>query len=236
MGSAHSSNTTETINNTVQTLIQQTLQQCSGPISQEQVISIRNSKNVLISGVNMNQYASVNMNCAQKTFSSADFNTQMQVALKQAANSKAAALNASSSTSSNNAKIVNTLTQTIQNVVGQTCTQSILQSQALLIDSAQNAIVQNVTFNESATAFIQCLQQNSSYNTLVNNLAASVDQTATSETTGLFDLGLGSFGNSSSSSSSSSSSLILCLCLLYLGFTMLGSGGQTQPEGGEAEE
>jgi hypothetical protein len=213
MGQAKSTNNSQIINSTVQQVINKTIQNCSGPINQQQIISIKNSKNVFISDVTMNQYASINMNCASTAISSTDFSSSMKNALTQTAESQAAALNVNSSVSSNVSKTINELTQTIQNTMSQSCIQSILQQQALIVDSSQNAVIQNVTFNQNATAYVQCLQKNDSYNTLVSNLSTSLEQASTSKTEGLFTIGL----SGSCGSTFSSVFLIVCCILLMVG-------------------
>lgn len=233
MGSAQSKNKSQIINNTVQQVIFQTIQSCKAPISQQQIISIQKSKNVFISDVNMSQYASINMQCMNTAFNSTQFNTQMQNALKQTAKSQAAALNFNSASSSNVSKTINNLTQTIQNTMSQTCAQSITQQQALIVDSSQNVVVQNVSFDQNATAYVKCLQQSQNYNNLVAELSTNIDQTASSKTTGLLDLGLdfgipglSGFGGSSGSSSSSILLSICCFVLLMIMGAVGGSGGK----------
>lgn len=228
MGQSKSKNKAELINNTVQKVIFSTIQNCSGPINQQQIINIKNSRNVFISNVEMNQYASINMNCVNKIMNSTDFSSKLKSELTQVAQSEAAALNVNKSISENISKTVNNLTQVIQNTMSQTCSQSILQQQALIIDSSQNAVVQNVKFNQSATAFVKCLQDSQNYNELVGELASTIDQTAKSKTEGLF--GLGSSG--SSGSSSSSSIIFIVCCILIVGMGAMGSlGGNGEGEG-----
>ncbi|AYV82144.1 MAG: hypothetical protein Homavirus10_13, partial [Homavirus sp.] len=145
------------------------------------------------------------------------------------------ALNVNSSTSNNINKTINSLTQEIQNTMSQTCVQGIAQNQALLIDNAQNAVVENVTLDQSATAYVTCLQQSQNYNNLVSNLATNLSQTASAETPSLLSLGIGLNSSTSSTSSGSSSSCLICIVILMFLLPLL-MGGSSSSSSNSSEQ
>lgn len=221
MGGSSSKNNTEIINDTVQRVIFETIQNCKGPINQQQVIEIKDSKNIFISDVEMDQYASINLKCVSDAMKSTDFSNKLDAALKQMAESKTSGLGFGSSSSKNASKITNKLTQEVKDTMSQECAIAISQQQAIIIDSSENAVVQNVSFNQNASAYIDCLQKSESYNKSVNDLDIFIDQNAKAERSGILDLGLGfdlgipGLGGAGGIAGSSISSSI-CLCIILV--------------------
>jgi len=187
MGGSESKTTTEVVNETVQSVLFETVQSCKGPLSQEQVISVKNCKNCLISGVSMKQMASIDVKCFQKSSKSADFQNKLQLALSQMAESQTSGFAVSKSESENINRTVNKITQTVQDKVAQECVVSVAQRQAIMIDGSQNVVINDVTFNQTANAILECVQSSETLSRSVNDLSLQIDQIAKSKTTGLFD-------------------------------------------------
>ena len=190
MGSSESKNINEVINETVQKVIFETIQNCKGPISQDQIVQIKNSKNIIITDVTMNQYASVNIQCAIVQTKSVDFQNKLEAALTQMAEAEAPAITTSKVSSENVNKTINKITQEVSDKIGQDCITSISQTQAILVDSSQNVVMENIKFSQFGQATIECMMNNNSYVTSVNDLQLQIDQQAKSKISLLGDLGL----------------------------------------------
>jgi len=182
MGGSESKNKTEIVNDITQKVIMETVQSCQQNIQQTQEIIVRNSSNILVSGVTMDQYASFDVTCLSEKLSSVDFGNRLQQAIEQMAQAEAPAISTSKTESENISKTTNKVVQEVKDIVKQECYSSIIQRQSLVIDNSVNAVFDNITFSQIGKMIISCLQKNEGYVKAVNDIATTIDQHAEAKT------------------------------------------------------
>lgn len=188
MGNSESKNTVEMVNDITQEVIMETIQNCQQNISQEQIILISNASNVIVSNINMEQYASFDASCVLNKMSSVEFENNLKAAIKQFAETEAPPITLSDSSSENVTKHTNIITNTVKELTKQDCMANIFQSQSIIVTNATNIVVDDITFNQMGQITLECLLKNDSYTKAVNDIATIVDQHAVTEVSILGDL------------------------------------------------
>lgn len=222
MGGSESKNKVEIINDITQKVIMETIQSCQQSVQQTQEIIVRNSSNIIITDVTMDQYASFNTTCVSEKLSSVDFGARLQNAIEQMAQAEAPAITTSKTESENVSKTTNKVVQEVQDIVKQECYSSIIQKQSLIVENSVNAVFDKITFNQIGTIIVSCLQKNDAYVKAVNDIATTVDQHAEAKTSLLGpldilpDITLPGLGNISAFVPLIFISLSCCVCCIIL--------------------
>lgn len=220
MGGTESKNTTNIVNEVVQSVIMETVLKCKQSSNQTQQLIVKNSSNTTISDIDMSQYTSFNASCVLQQLSSTEFESNLQNALKQMAESQSSALNISTAKSENVSNITNSISQTVSNITKQDCVSNMFQEQSIIVEGSKNTVISNIKFEQIGKMVVTCLLKNETYNKLVNNLSNAVDQTSTAETTSLLDSVLPSFGLPSLPGLSEFSSQLMyvcsCICCVFI--------------------
>jgi len=184
-GGSKTKNTTEIVNETITNVIFDTLQSCRGPISQDQIISIKNAKNIIISNVSMQQFASIDMQCYQSSKKQTDIRNKLREVLGQVAVAKAPSFSFSTTKSENISKTINKLVTTVTDATTQNCIVNVIQKQGIFVDNSENVVINDIYFSQKANVILKCVQNSQSVAKNVNDLSIEIDQEAKAETKGI---------------------------------------------------
>lgn len=184
MGGTTSKSTFQQLTDISTDVTTKTIMSCSTAATQNQMISLQNVKgDVNISGVNMNQGASINMSCIMSTDMQSQISTQVAAAIAQTAESKGqAVLSALGRTKSEAQTNIQTMIRNnITNVTQSDISASISQSQSITAANVGgNVVIANVSMEQSAKIVAQALMSTSAYQVAINDSATKMDQSSKS--------------------------------------------------------
>jgi hypothetical protein len=181
MGGTTSKSTATIINETITDIVFKTLQECTSGINQTQQILVANSKNIVITDVKMEQYASVDMLCFLDDKTQLDLENTIVTTLNQIAETKAPTFAISETKSKNVTEMINTLVTNVMKTVEQDCSTVIVSTQQIVIDESENVIVDRIRFIQSANIIFSCLMSNDTIVKNVNELSNYIDQHSKTE-------------------------------------------------------
>lgn len=191
-GKSKTENIIDSTTNVLLNVVNQSLQSCTSPVSQQQVSSIVQGDGSVIEGSKFNFKQAVNLDT--RCVSSTNTENQLNTNLERTAQQQAKSINSSlgfldgSTQAKNTTRYVTSIANSIKNAYTQECAAVVSQQQLNEIRQGNNSVIRTVDFNfdQTANAVVSCIQDNKTFNQAVTNLSEKVDQTATAENQGLF--------------------------------------------------
>lgn len=193
MGQAKSKsqNTVESTTDIFYGIVNQTLQNCSQTVNQDQIVNIEQGAGSIIEGSNISQkqLSILDTKCAQSSSTKTDLQNSLNKAAEQQANAinSSMGLPAGSAKANNITKYVTDIATSITNAYSQTCSATIANAQRANIKQGDGSIIRNFTLDQEQVTqnMLNCIQNSESVTQATTNLQEAVDQTSKSETTGI---------------------------------------------------
>jgi hypothetical protein len=176
------------LQSTVNDVLIQNSQSCSGSIFSNQKLIIGTLKNVNIGDITQNSTSVLNLQCLSQNSSDTSLSTSMTTALNNKISQKATS-QGTSALINNNVQVSNQITQDVSTIVNSTtvqntmsCLASINPNQTIEIDSIEQSTIKGITQTASSDASLSCIQKNSAttqaYNDIASAITADSQQTA----------------------------------------------------------
>lgn len=180
MGGTSSKSTVDMLNETAINVSSSVIQNCTGVASQQQSLDYTTAGDFVGGDINQSMTASINMSCVMNSQTQTDIASKVGAQLAQAAEAKGQAVlsGLGSTTSEVATKITNRITANISNQTQQDTLAAIQQKQSVKVNAGGNITLGNVTQAQSATIVATALMQSSAYSSVINELAAHIDQTS----------------------------------------------------------
>uniref|UniRef100_A0A6C0JBD2 Uncharacterized protein n=1 Tax=viral metagenome TaxID=1070528 RepID=A0A6C0JBD2_9ZZZZ len=162
-----------------------TANKCITAASQSQLLSIKGVKgDVILGGTSMSQGYSVNVKCLMSAEKQADLASNISSAFAQFAESKGeSVLSALGGTSSEvRTNIHNKLTSNVDASSYSELSTKLIQQQELSIEDIDgNVVMKGVTLDQQSKLVAESVIDSKAYTSTINDLAFTIDQTATKE-------------------------------------------------------
>ena len=205
MGAAVSTNFTKSVNESINSVIQENISTCAGSAVNE--VNIKATKDVNISGGSIDQKATINLKCVSSQMTSNDFSATIGNRLAQEATSKLDGFNFGIAASTNAVdtanKIVNEINvKNIQNQIANAANK-------VNIEAGGDVNIKDLPITQFSSTIVDVVSRAVSNSKTVTDIQQSIDQKATATTIGIFG----------------GSAAIIVILLIVVFFAMSGGGG-----------
>lgn len=184
MGGTQSTSTSETVNNMATNVATKHIMKCATMATQDQMISVETSGNIIGNTYNQKQGMSVDMDCVMKVTTQQEIVNDVSSALAQYTASKGDAvlsLLGGSESSANNI-IRNNLVTNISNTTGQEMINQMKQKQQATY-VGRSMVMNDVNQEQSAEITAKALMETEEYSKVLNAVSNAVDQKTEATTT-----------------------------------------------------
>jgi len=182
--SSKAENVVESTTNVMLDIVNETLQQCTTPVSQVQQSDIVQGDGGIIEGVTFGfrQGVAIDIQCVTSTETINDLDTDIQRTVTQQAEAVTSSLGLpwGSSEANNITRSITNLGTSIRNAYRQECGGIVAQTQTSSIRQGDGGIIRNVDFNFEQTSdnVINCIQNAVNVNNAKTNLLENINQEA----------------------------------------------------------
>lgn len=188
MGSSVSKNITKVTTEAIARVSNNIVSQTKLSTDQTQIISVTDvDGDVVISGNKFTQKANINMKSLMNALVQEDIQQALSLEIAQAAKSVVSGLNLFQfANAKNEIDMLLKASTEIVNSISQSCMSSMSENQAITVTRVKgNVYIQNNLMDQFADIFGSCVQDAVSKNTILQDLQAKIDQTATAKAEGL---------------------------------------------------